>query len=187
MKMYRRKVICLENGVSSKAYDDIDDFTDGMAMVRLNGLYGFIDEELNEIVSPKYEKAHNFANGFAIVKTELGWGAIDKTGEEVVKPSFNYLGDFNSCGLAPFEFAKRSGAIDSTGNIVVKAKYETRIEFHDGFARVRRAGKWGFIDERFTEVFPVKLDIATDFMAGRAFVVLDNGEFRHINKKFEFI
>lgn len=188
MKEIKRKVVLYsEDGMHSKPYDEIGAFVNGFAIVRSNKLFGFIDEQLNEVVAPKYEDAHNFYNGFAIVKNGRGWGAIDKNGAETVEPQFHTLGDFTSCGLAAFGFAGRYGAIDQYGKVVVKPIYESRIRFHEGMARVRRGCRWGFIDESFEEVIPAKFDLVDDFMCGRAFVLLSNGQTHFIDHKGKVI
>ena len=186
-KFNRKEILCLEDGKISKPYDKIGDFVDGFAIVLSNGMYGFIDEELNEIVVPQFEEVHNFKNGYAIVRSERGWGAIDQTGKVVVDNQFFNLGDFNSCGLAPFKFAGRYGAVDSTGKVVVKPIYECKISFHEGFACIRRDCRWGFINEAFEEVISPIYDLAGDFQCGRALVLVSKDHQRFINTKCEFI
>ncbi|MEY3416805.1 MAG: hypothetical protein RL060_916 [Bacteroidota bacterium] len=49
-------------------FDSIDDFHEGLALVKLNGKYGYVDTLGNLIIEPKYEEAHAFSNGLAKVK-----------------------------------------------------------------------------------------------------------------------
>jgi hypothetical protein len=49
-------------------YDDADDFKEGLARVKLNGKWGFIDKTGKEIVPPKYDYAWDFQESLARVK-----------------------------------------------------------------------------------------------------------------------
>lgn len=63
-------------------YDEIGDFVEGMAKVKLNGMWGFINTKGTEIISPKYKAVENFENGLSLVKTSKSAGFIDKNGNE---------------------------------------------------------------------------------------------------------
>ena len=61
-------------------YDDAMDFSEGLAAVKLNDNYGFIDYSGNEVIPFKYDFAYSFENGKAGVKLNGKWGTIDKQG-----------------------------------------------------------------------------------------------------------
>jgi hypothetical protein len=63
-------------------------FDEGLAAVRLNGKYGYVDESGREVVPPKYDNTWKFIGGFATVKLGDKYGFIDKTGKEVVPPKY---------------------------------------------------------------------------------------------------
>jgi hypothetical protein len=74
------------------------------------------------------------------------------------------------------------GFIDSSGALVIKAKYDNAGNFHDGFAPVNlggepygehfRGGKWGYIDLRGKLAIQLGFDYARDFKEGLAPVAL---------------
>ena len=82
--IYNRMVI-------EPAYDgdvEMDGFHGGLAAVKKNGLWGYIDKGGEEVIPFLYEEADNFDDGcIAAVKKDGLWGAIDITGEVVVEPS----------------------------------------------------------------------------------------------------
>jgi hypothetical protein len=69
-------------------YDDAHDFSEGLAAVKLDGKWGFIDKTGKKIIPLKYDDAEHFSEGLAPVKLDDKWGFIDKTGKEVT--SFKY-------------------------------------------------------------------------------------------------
>jgi len=48
-------------------WDYIEDFHEGLAAVRRESLWGFIDEEGNVIAEPQFDYVHNFSEGLALV------------------------------------------------------------------------------------------------------------------------
>lgn len=48
-------------------YENIERFSNGLAMVCRNGKYGFVDTKGKEIVKPKYTAAQPFSDGVARV------------------------------------------------------------------------------------------------------------------------
>ena len=76
------------------------------------------------------------------------------------------------------------GFKNSTGKVVVEAKYDNAYDFHEGLALVELNGKWGFINTEGKEVIPLKYDWAMSFENGKAKVEL-NGEYFYINTKGE--
>lgn len=54
----------------------MNDFSEGLAVISLNGKYGYIDKT-GMIVKPQFDSVKEFENGFASVR--LGkWGVIKK-------------------------------------------------------------------------------------------------------------
>ena len=58
-------------------YDWVGDFSEGLATVKLNDKYGYIDKTGKEIIPCKYNDAWNFSEGFAKVALNGKYGYID--------------------------------------------------------------------------------------------------------------
>jgi hypothetical protein len=73
------------NEVIKTKYEYAENFSDGLALVRLNNKFGFIDKTGNVIIDLQFEDAESFKNGFAKVKREDDILHIDinKKGERV--------------------------------------------------------------------------------------------------------
>ena len=56
--------------------------SEGLAVLKVNGLYGFIDKTGTEVIPLKYDKASNFVDGLAEVILNGKSGFVDKGGKE---------------------------------------------------------------------------------------------------------
>ena len=163
-------------------YDEVRDFHDGLAMVGLNGKWGFIDKTGKEVVPCIYRSAYSdtppeFHEGLAAVVGENGWGFIDTTGN-VVLPFGRYdrVEKFSDGLAAVWLNGKGWGFIDKTGKEVVPCKYHYVNSFDQGLAAVELNGKWGFIDTTGKEVVPCNYDGVGDFSEGLAAVQGESGK-----------
>jgi len=103
-------------------YDSVKPFYEGLAEVQLNGQWGFINTEGEEVVPPKYDSVGNFSKGLAVVKLKGQWGFIDKTGKEVVPVKYDSVGEFYK-GLAPVKLNDQWGLMDTTGKEILPCVY----------------------------------------------------------------
>ncbi|MDR2467074.1 MAG: WG repeat-containing protein [Prevotellaceae bacterium] len=129
----------------SKRYKKADKFSEGLAAVKLNGKYGFIDRTGMEIIPFRYDDAGAFSEGLAKVRTNGKWGFIDKMGKEAIPSIYDNVGSFSE-GLVAAQSEGKYGFIDKTGKEVISFKYDDAGIFSDGLARVRSDGKWLYID-----------------------------------------
>ena len=161
-------------------YDNIYVFEEGLAGVKLNGKWSFIDKTGKEVIPFKYDFACAFSGGLAKVRLNGKWGFIDETGREIC-PCKYAAADIFSEGLAQVELNGKVGYIDTTGEEVIPCKYDYAYEFKEGFARVELNGKWGYIDRTGREVVPCKYDYVWSFSEGLAKVRL-NGKWGYIDR-----
>lgn len=85
-------------------FDYATDFNEGLACVKQNNKWGFIDIKGNWIIDPKYLSAQPMRNGKAKVKSENGIGLIDSIGNIIVPTQFTYIEEWNN------EYQVKSGA-----------------------------------------------------------------------------
>lgn len=161
-------------------YDDVGDFSEGLAPVKLNGKWGYIDKTGKVVIPYKYDFAYHFSEGLAPVKLNDKWGYIDKTGKVVIPSKYDYAYHFHE-GLARVYMNGKYGFIDKTGKEIVPCKYSDAYAFSEGLAPVKLNGKWGYIDKTGEEVIPCKYDGGGNFSEGLATVKL-NGKWGFIDK-----
>lgn len=83
-------------------YKDALDFSEGLAAVKVEDKWGFIDKTGSMVISPKYFFVSYFCKEIAIACVKKGdklyWGCINKNGEEVIPLEFdsceNYSGKY---------------------------------------------------------------------------------------------
>ena len=134
---------------------------DGCFAVKQNGLWGFINEEAEEIIEPQYENYCAFSNGFAAVCKNNKWGFIDKQNEIVIP--FEYEIPDYSCfngNYAPVCKNDKFGFIDMSNRAVIPFKYENALirSKYGKLFPVKLNGKWGFIDYNENVVIPFNFD-----------------------------
>jgi len=83
----------------SSAYEYQGSFNNGLAKVRKDHKWGFVDTTGNLVVPMKYNEVENFSDGLARVRSGQKWGLVDVTGREVIKPTFEWIYDFEN-GIA---------------------------------------------------------------------------------------
>lgn len=148
-------------------YDYVGDFNEGLASVRRDGKWGFIDTSGREVVPCRYDDVFDFSEGMARVEKGGMWGYVGKTGREVIPCIYEQAYDFSD-GLAKVYLEKRF-FIDKNGKEVLTAGRDWDV-FKEGLARITRDGKTGFVDKAGNEVIPCKYDGASMFCEGMASV-----------------
>jgi hypothetical protein len=68
-------------------YHEARDFSEGIATVRIENRWGYIDCNLKEITPMKYSMAKDFTDGFGIVKLNGKLHFVDREGNELPPPS----------------------------------------------------------------------------------------------------
>jgi len=83
----------------TETYEDADAFeVDGVAAVKRDGLWGYIDTEGNWLLKPQYENAESFSHGLAGISEDGRWGFIDASGEVVISCAYEDVGYWNEEG-----------------------------------------------------------------------------------------
>lgn len=131
------------------AYEEAQPFSEGLAAVRKDGRWSFIDKKGKVALKTACVALGDYHEGLAACKTSGGkLGFIDRQGKLVVKASYLYSPGrvyAYSDGLAGVATAKGTGFIDRTGRTIVQPAYEDVGSFQEGYAAVKKDGKWGYI------------------------------------------
>ena len=176
-------------------YDEISFFREGLAKVKKDGKYGYIDRAGKEVIPCQYDDADRFNIGLAAVSKDGKYGYIDRMGKEVIPFKYFHARSFFDNGLAVVSehddiytkvitsghvcFGHRiSGLIDRTGKEIVPCKYFYIGDFIEGLAIVGGKGeygyKYGLIDETGKEIVPCQYDEKLwPFKEGLAMVTKD--------------
>jgi hypothetical protein len=136
--------------------NDIDEahlFSDGLAAVRKNGKYGFINENNKLVIDCEYDAVLDFTEGLCGVANLMGsedstfyeWFFIDKTGKKVIDMEFDEVHEFKT-GLASVAKNEKYGWIDKNGKYVFGNDFDECKSFSEGFASFYKNYGWGLIN-----------------------------------------
>ena len=173
-------------------YSSAGDFSEGLAMVELQGeqnnfSVGFINTKGQMVIAPDRWLKNNFSNGLAAVRTEKDgqfvYGFMDTSGKITIEPRFKKVGYFGE-DLAFVNDNGKIQIIDKKGNPLVMfdfkaGSFDKMPKFSHGFANLYYdwkfpTGFWGFVDKKGNLAFP-DLDITyikTPFSEERAWIKL---------------
>lgn len=100
-------------------YDYAHAFSVGLALVRQNGWWGYVDKTGKEVIPCIYNPAWSFTKtGLAAVCMEGKCGFIDQTGKEVIPFIYDDARYFNKDGKAKVKLNGETFFIDVKGNRV---------------------------------------------------------------------
>ena len=162
-----------------------ESFSEGLAAIRIDSLFGYIDTTGKWVILPTFKSAFPFNNGLARVFDGRYYAYINKKGEEITPYEFTFANNFSD-GLGLVKSGDKFGYIDTTGRVVIPFEYVYAQSFSEGLAVVYHNGNFVFIDKQGNTVINRRLDYARGFQFGLA-KVWRNDEMFYINKKGETV
>lgn len=117
-----------------------------------------------------------FHHNHADIMLDEKWGLMNQYGEIVVPCEYYMLiSSFNEYGLAEVNRKGLIGFVDTTGEEIIKCKYQGAGKFSEGLIDVRLNDKWGYIDTLGKTVIPHRYEIGIWFQEGLARVAKREG------------
>lgn len=143
--------------ITSQRFDYGRDFSEGLAPVKLDKLWGFIDKSGSLVIAPKFEDAEPFYSGLTRILANGEYGYADKSGQIVIAPQFKEAESFSE-GLAAV--SNRDGAywyIDTHGRRSFQDEFALASPFFKGLAAVklmsRHSEKFAYINTKGHVIF----------------------------------
>jgi hypothetical protein len=169
-------------------YDFVSkDFSEGLACVKKDRKYGYIDKTGKVVIPIKFYKAWSFNKGFArVIDFYKERYYINKKGERITGINIEDFNDFSE-GYAAVKINGKWGFINKSGKIVIKPQYKEVRGFSEGLTGVMTEKGWGFINKNGKIVIEPKYWNISDFKGGSALVIVMDFVGRIINKKGEII
>jgi len=120
-------------------FQQVGSLNDGLALVALNGKFGFVDLKGNFVIEPVFDKAMPFERGVARTSAVQGdiVGVIDKAGAWAFRTNYQhiYLATVigkNQASEPPFGWhfkkAERWGLLDLDGRVVLDADFDQAVQ-----------------------------------------------------------
>lgn len=194
-----------ENGfdITKFEFDEIKEFKCGLARVKKNEKYGFIDKTGKKIIDCIFSEASEFKNNRAIVKTQLQgenvtklmhyYGILDVTGDYIIN-HFDYINSltFND-ELFIVEKNNKKGGINNDGIFIIPLIYDYIDIFRseDELIIAKLNEKYGALNYYGETIIPFIYNNLNGFSDGlaRFETVNENGiqKIGYINKENEII
>lgn len=164
-------------------YDDVSDFSEGLAAVKKNDEWGYIDKTGAIVIDRQFTGAYPFSEGLAAVNTSVTknpmfegtFGFIDKTGKLII-PAIIYGAQRFHEGFAAVRFRASQntyGYIDKTGQVIVGPSLAHAEDFRDGKAKVTVGEgtnrKYGYIDTTGKYIIKPEYSVLGNFHEGVCF------------------
>lgn len=162
-------------------YDYVDYYFNGLALVKLNGLYGYIDPLGREVIPPQFHYARRFSEGYAVVGEKFTdslnqFNYINTKGEGANSSlgMILYASDFhNSRALVTSMSGGSLSIINKNMEVAFESKscllYEdTSLFFHDGLLKAYCNNHLGYLDTMGRVFLNPMFDDGGDFSEGLA-------------------
>ena len=157
-------------------YENVEEFFEGLAAVKVNGKYGFIDTKGELVIEPRYRGVSGFLHsGFSEDRVGVSIGEkdyiiIDRSGKKITQDShYTYILDCFSEGLCPVEVEDDLwGFVDKSGVMVIKPQFKYAYSFSEGLSAVELEGRRGYINHTGQLQIPNRYKAAHSFSEGLA-------------------
>ncbi|MEM7373600.1 MAG: WG repeat-containing protein [Bacteroidota bacterium] len=133
-------------------YEDAKPFADGLAAVKRDKLWGFVDLNMREVIQPQYENADEFVEGWASVKKQGRWGMIDQANRQQVPFVYEQPIRFESSTTVP-SGARRLAVVVQQGkyfyidrqgqDVFGPDRFKWAENFSPSAPRFARVNRWG--------------------------------------------
>jgi hypothetical protein len=163
------------------SFNYVKKFSEGLAAVKKDKLWGYIDKNGKLVIPYKYEETMPFSHNLAAVKNK-NWGFINNKGEQTIEFKYPEVSEPMN-GYTKVKVKKSMyeywGLLDENGKEIIPTEYDSVFFPNDDLIRVRNATKYGFYDIDGTLAIDLKYESAKDFSGGFSIV--------GINKKYGLI
>lgn len=155
--------------IIAASFEQAEDFSEGLAWVRVGDKWGLIDDQGKPTLQPTYASARPFKNGVALVSLDGStWLAIDRNGKPLSAPILTpERARFElESQLLPYNDGDFFGYKDLFGQVKIPAKknkWTSAAMFFEGRALVRDKKGFGYIDRSGALVIKTGFIHAEDF------------------------
>lgn len=128
-------------------YDDAWGFNEtGLAKVKLNNQFGFVNMKGELVIPFQYTDAQGFYRGLSGVQVNKKWGYIDSTGKMVIPAIYDKVLIYRD-GWACVSIGSKWGFVDKNGVVIIPIEYDYLGFWNDGKVSAKKDGATYFIDK----------------------------------------
>ncbi|MBD2502280.1 WG repeat-containing protein [Anabaena azotica] len=161
-------------------FDEVGDFSNGLAQVRVGNQVSYIDQS-GQMITHSGVANHEIINDIlGQIQDKHHIKSIHKIESVNIEQEDNQKEKIYE-NLIRVKIADKYGYSDPTGKLVVPAKFNQAWHFSEGLALVQIGYKWGYINTTGRLVIQFQFDWAESFEQGQARVRLAN-KYGYINQ-----
>lgn len=127
----------------SKFYDEINELSDEVYVVKIGEKYGALNHFGQMILEPKFDKLGDFKNGLAYYTEKGIYGFVSRTGS-MHKAEFEWISDFGTDKIAVFRQNNKFGLVNTNGKKILPADYDQVLRTNSSIYIVVSNGLYGF-------------------------------------------
>ncbi len=158
-----------DSNPSGRSFQAIYPPSEGYYGVKLDGKYGFIDENELLRIANRYDSIGFFQEGLAAVKLLGKWGYIDKSERIRIQPTYDEVGPFVK-GKSIVRQNGLYGIIDNLGKKIVAENFDRIERLENGRFLVFRNGKKGLLERDGQQLLNAKYHHLIDMNNGYVIV-----------------
>lgn len=130
-------------------YDEVGEYINGIARVKKNNKYGYINEKVELVIALDFDMASDFdERNYAKVMENEKMGYIDMSGQAIIPVEYDYCGDV-FYGMVTVGLEGKYGFFNIDGRKICNLVYDEVTDFDEnGIARVVFEGKQGYINKK---------------------------------------
>lgn len=159
--------------IAPGTYDSIQHIIGGIYQIRKDHKVGYYNRNLESLFLPiEYDSIIYIRSQVFQVQYDGKWGLVNRQNEVIVPIIYNKL-NFQETGLVrAISKSLDNYLVGDEGKVLVEPDaYQEVNDFKEGLARVRKNGKYGYINQKGNLTIPIKYTQATDFYQGKARVI----------------
>ncbi|MEL7020645.1 MAG: WG repeat-containing protein [Bacteroidota bacterium] len=127
-------------------FDELRDFREGIAAVRIGGKWGLIDTMGNYLLVPTHKGVFSSHEGrIRYLTYDEKVGYLDRMGKVAIPAQYIDGQDFSE-GLARIETEEGFGFINTVGDTIIPPQFARASRFQGGLAKVKKRNNWGLVD-----------------------------------------
>lgn len=185
-------LIVLLFSASIHAFEYARNFSDGLAVVRINHKYGYIDTSGKIIIPAEFLFADDFKDGKAFVRNKDRIdGFIDKNGRFAFTLNMNNLSELVSYSCNRVIYKKlngKYGLLNGAGRDIINDDIQALIDADECKYTFKKNGKWGLMDKDGKVLLkPIYQDMDRSGFINSLIRVEYNNEWVFINKEGQII
>lgn len=155
-------------------YDEVSEFSEGLAVVSRNDTTFYINKENQNPFGTYFAGAGPFHSGIAPVRQDSSWYFINRLGQIISSP-FDEIQEFSG-GAYVYRRGHLYGALDQFGQPLIEPQFSKLGDFKNGYAYYIEQGRYGFVS-REGIVYKGAFEWISDFNEEQIAVIRQEGRY----------